>query len=59
LVRKGGLEGRTLEETGEQISSMIEEVLLRGNEVFAEMLIQPRTQDLPGACYAHKKRYQG
>ncbi len=44
LVRKDALQGCTMEEIGDEISSMIGEVLLRGNEVFAEMLIQPRTQ---------------
>jgi two-component system phosphate regulon sensor histidine kinase PhoR len=44
LVNKDALQGCTMEEIGGEINSMIGEVLLRGNEVFAEMLIQPRTQ---------------
>lgn len=45
LVREGGLEGRTMLEIGDDdIFAMIEEVLMRGNEVFAETVIQPRTQ---------------
>jgi two-component system phosphate regulon sensor histidine kinase PhoR len=45
LVREGGLLGRTLVDIGDdEISAMIGEVLLRGNEVFTETIIQPRTQ---------------
>jgi two-component system phosphate regulon sensor histidine kinase PhoR len=45
LVREGGLEGKTMLEIGDNdILAMIEEVLKRGNEVFAETIIRPRTQ---------------
>jgi len=45
LVRQGGLVGHTMLEIGDKnIYSMIEDVLHRGNEVFAETLIEPRTQ---------------
>lgn len=45
LVGEGGFEGKTALGIGDDdILAMIEEVLTRGNEVFTETIIQPRTQ---------------